>query len=185
MTASGAPSDSDFEVFEREASTALTNQERRLDDLRKRALDVIGAASLLFGLFGAFRGPHGITWAIVGALFVFGFLVVVCVALQLPGKKRWYFVQDVTGLKEKRSATIAAGEPWNVHEYLADELERCYLCNQPRVDRRLSWLAGAFASLGLVVMFLAVDLIITNNQESNRGNAPAPTATTAAANGTP
>jgi hypothetical protein len=151
----------DFEVFAREASAALARQEVRLDDLRRRALEVVGTASVVFGLFGAFRGDHGITWAIVAALATFGALVGVCVGLQLPGGE-WYFVQSVAALKEKRASRISAGEPWNVHEYLADELERCYDSNQPRIDRRLSWLAGAFALLGVVVVFLVVDLIITN-----------------------
>ncbi len=58
------------------------------------------------------------------------------------------------------ASTTSAGAPWGVHEYLADELERWYDCNQPRIERRRSWLAAAFALLGAVVVFLAIDLII-------------------------
>jgi len=57
-------------------------------------------------------------------------------------------------------STTSAGAPWGVHEYLADELERWYDCNQPRIERRRSWLGAAFALLGAVVVFLAIDLII-------------------------
>lgn len=58
------------------------------------------------------------------------------------------------------ASTTSAGAPWGVHEYLADELERWYDCNQPRIERRRSWLGAAFALLGAVVVFLAIDLII-------------------------
>jgi len=168
----------DLEVFAREAATSLARQEQRLEDQRKRALDAISAASIVFGLFGAFRGEAGITWAIVLALAVFVFLVAVGVALQFSGPKPWYFAQSVEALKRKRTEMSAAGGDWNVHGYMADQFEVCYDTNAPRIDSRRRWLGYAFASLGAIVVFLMIDLFITHNDNGSTNGQPAAVTTT-------
>jgi hypothetical protein len=84
----------------------------------------------------------------------------------------------VTAIKKKRSSTIADGKAWNLYDHLATDLEKSYEHNQPRLDYRGGWLAAAFVSLGVIVVFLTIDLIITNSDRSTDVPPAIPAATT-------
>lgn len=174
--------DSDFEVFAQHSADALAGQERRLEAVQRRAMEVVGTASIAFALFGAFRGDKGLTWALVIALAGFVVLVGIVVWLQLPGGP-WYFTMAVDKMVEEKKKKLDAGEFWDVNAYMAASLDNCYDQNAPKLDRLLTWLSRAFIALGAVVFFLVLDLAITNTREDSNGK-QTPAATTTVASST-